>query len=429
MRGLVRAKEVAAALQISQPSVSRLIRSAGERIHRIGRGPSTRYVLVRSIPRLNSSLAVFQVDERGQIRLYATLYLLAQKDRYWLEKVTGTGQHFSGLPPFVWDISPQGYLGRSFSSRYAELGLPQRIRDWSDDDRLVALARRGEDCVGNFIIGEESANRFLGNLPQAVQRNDYPAIARASLSGPVGSSAGGEQPKIAVYSEGRHVIVKFAENTLGPAAARWRDLLVCENAALHVIRNAGIQAAVSSWFDCGDFRFLEVERFDRVGLRGRRRVISLFALDLQYHGQNDNWTKAAQRLLTEPNVRIDPEDVRQVRWLDTFGELIGNTDRHYGNISFYEEEQDDAVTLRLAPIYDMLPMIFAPDGPSVVERQFAPRPPTVDNLDVWRNAAETALAYWSALADSAELSDGFREICSRCREAVKTLLKNHLVPE
>jgi hypothetical protein len=40
-----------------------------------------------------------------------------------------------------------------------------------------------------------------------------------------------------------------------------------------------------------------------------------------------------------------------------FGQLIGNTDMHNGNLSFMSEEN---CPLELSPVYDMLPMTFAP---------------------------------------------------------------------
>ncbi len=153
--------------------------------------------------------------------------------------------------------------------------------------------------------------------------------------------------------------------------------------------------------------------FDRVGARGRKAVLSLFALGAEYLGYIDNWTRASLDLLHEKH--INEEDARRMRWLDTFGQLIGNTDRHFGNLSFFVGETGP---LQLAPVYDMLPMIFAPQGTNLVERRFAPQPPTAENFDVWSDAVRQALVYWGRLAESRELSCGFRELCGRCREAI-----------
>ncbi|CAN5365955.1 hypothetical protein BH10PLA2_BH10PLA2_35060 [soil metagenome] len=52
--------------------------------------------------------------------------------------------------------------------------------------------------------------------------------------------------------------------------------------ALEVLCEAGIPISRSEWFDLEGSRYLEVERFDRVGKQGRRGVISLFALNCHY---------------------------------------------------------------------------------------------------------------------------------------------------
>lgn len=413
-----RGGELASLLGVSQQTVSRLIAAAGLRICRMGRARTTRYALTRSVQKLGTQVSIHQVDEHGNIRKYGVLHLLAVGS--WLERPDGTGRRFEGLPPFAADMSPQGYIGRSFTARHQELGLPQSINSWSDDHRLIALALRGEDCVGDFILGDESLNRFITETPREINCGDYPELVLASMSGQPGSSAGGEQPKFAAYSEGRHVLVKFAGRDEGAASRRWGDLLVCESIALEVIREAEIQAASARHMLIDGYRFLEVERFDRIGERGRKALISLRAIDNEYIGGAENWTKASHRLLDAGF--IDAEDARRIRWLDTFGQLIGNTDRHFGNLSFFVEDPSffvkEAARLRLAPIYDMLPMVFSPDGANLVERSFKPQAPTADNLDVWPQAALFAVNYWSRLIDEVALSGEFRERCVRCRDGV-----------
>lgn len=417
-----RGSELASLLGVSQQTVSRLIIAAGERVCRMGRARATRYALARSLQELGTRVPIHQVDERGSIRRYGVLHLLASGS-HWLEVADGSGRRFDGLPPFAADMSPQGYIGRSFTARHPGLGLPQSISYWSDDHRLMALALRGEDCVGDLILGDESLNRFLAAVPRPVRCEDYPGLVRASMSGQPGSSAGGEQPKFVTYSETGHVLVKFADRDESAASRRWGDLLVCESYALEAIRQAGLPAASARSLLIDGYRFLEVERFDRIGARGRKALVSLRAIDNEYIGEPDTWTKAARRLLDARF--IGAENARRMRWLDTFGQLIGNTDRHFGNLSFFVEDPGffvkDTGGLRLAPVYDMLPMVFAPEGASVVERPFVPRPPTADNLDVWLDAARCAAAYWSRLADAVELSSEFRARCARCRDAVEEL--------
>jgi serine/threonine protein kinase HipA of HipAB toxin-antitoxin module len=169
-------------------------------------------------------------------------------------------------------------------------------------------------------------------------------------------------------------------------------------------------------------RFLEVERFDRVGRRGRRGVVSLAALDDEYGGRRDSWTRAAWRLAAEPVARIDPEDLRRMRWLDAFGQLLGNSDRHFGNLSFFTEEGPEGLMPRLAPVYDMLPMVLAPQDLAVVERPFQPAGATEENGDVWADAAAHALEAWTAYRDCREFGRAFRALCGRCRDSLAALI-------
>jgi hypothetical protein len=377
---------------------------------------ATRYALPREIAGLGRHSPIFRVDERGHPNPHGVLHFLAAGG-CWLERESGDGQSFPGLPPFVEDMRPQGYIGRGFPALYLELRLPERIRDWSDDHQLIALAMRGEDCVGDLIIGEESVNRFLAGQPPPYTRADYPNLATGSLAGQPGSSAGGEHPKFAVYSEGRHMLVKFASGD-GAAADRWRDLLVCEHLALEVLREAGVPVPRSEWFDLDGSRFLEVDRFDRVGKQGRRGVISLYAINCHYLGDDfDHWSKASQRILNEPFLSMDAGHADRMVWLDTFGDLIGNSDRHFGNFCFFAAEAR-RLALTPTPVYDMLPMVFAPTDTNLVERPFAPRPPTALNLHLWHEVANHALKYWSRLCEAGELGAGFRRISTGCRDTL-----------
>lgn len=425
-RGILSGREIQRELGISQPAMSRLVRAAGSGLVRLGRSVATRYALPREVFGLGRQAPVFRIDEQGGCIDHGVLHFL-DGEGCWLERSSGDGQAFPGLPPFVEDMRPQGYIGRGFPALYPELRLPGRITDWNDDHQLIALALRGEDCVGDLIIGEESLDRFLARREEVYTRDDYPGLASGVLAGQPGSSAGGEHPKFAIAAGERHLLVKFASGD-GEAADRWRDLLVAEHVALEVLRSAGVSAPHSEWFDQGGSRYLEVERFDRVGRKGRRGTISLFAINDHYLGYNpDSWSRAVQRIIAEPSLSLSRADGDRVVWLDTFGDLIGNTDRHFGNLSFFSEEARKP-TLTLTPVYDMLPMVFSPVGTSLVERRFAPRPPSAPNLRVWSEAADHALRYWARLADEGGLSDGFRRIAADCRLTLARLIDERRGP-
>ena len=76
--------------------------------------------------------------------------------------------------------------------------------DWNNDDILEALARRGEDLIGNILVGAESFERYqtlrhsrLETIPADRPKDHYVLHAQAAVDGQTaGSSAGGEHPKI-----------------------------------------------------------------------------------------------------------------------------------------------------------------------------------------------------------------------------------------
>ncbi|RKH31540.1 transcriptional regulator [Corallococcus praedator] len=400
------------------------LKTLGEQSQRIEEAPKAEPLRSRSLPNLGSSIPLYSVNDAGDFWQAATLHLLATGGCS-LEFRLGGEEAFDGLPPFLEEMRPQGYMGRSFRERHPDLGLPPRTEDWSNDHVIIALARRGEDCVGNLILGQESLSRHLGQVlnemihgSAEVSRDSYPKRVHTFLAEGSGSSAAGEQPKFVIRGGGRHLLVKFADASSGSAGQRWRDLLACEALALEAVRAAGFDAAQAWWFDLGTYRFLEVERFDRVGVGGRRAMMSLRVIDNEYVGSGGNWTDVALRLLADQ--RLSPEDTRRVRWLDTFGQLIGNTDRHLGNVSFFSGIEERM--FQLAPIYDMLPMVFAPDGAHLVERAFRPAPPNANNLDVWSDAARHARAYWDTLIASTDLSEDFRQRCVTCRDQLAELI-------
>lgn len=110
--------------------------------------------------------------------------------------------------------------------------------------------------------------------------SEYVRLAEQAARGEVpGSSAGGEQPKFVSYVQTpdgpRHVIVKFTLDDHNPVTGRWRDLLLAEHLALETLNESGIPAVRTRIVDSGFQRFLEIERFDRVGVSGRKGLISM----------------------------------------------------------------------------------------------------------------------------------------------------------
>ena len=410
-RGVMPAGELLRTLDTSRPTLSRLVKGLKGEVVRIGRRRGARYGVYRRIPGIPSQLPVYRVNQAGLVERVASLHLLAGGGWHWLEQAQSTGDVFEGLPPVVADMAPQGYLGRRFADIHAELGVPRRLQDWNDDHRLMAVARRGEDCAGDLIIGEESLDRFSAQARAPVAREDYPRLARAAAAGAAGSSAGGEQAKFTAWTGVRHVIVKFTLGDDNPTDQRWRDLLACESLALEVLQAHGIPAVVSRIVDVGTQRFLEVERFDRVEARGRRSVFTAGPLDDSLYGQRDNWPALAGRLARDG--LLTAEDARRILLLEAFGELIGNSDRHFGNLAFFSDGLRREPRLELAPAYDMLPMAFAPQNGIVPDVPTARVRPRAQVLEVWPEAAALAAEFWQRVAGDERISPVFRKLAAR----------------
>ena len=127
----------------------------------------------------------------------------------------------------------------------------------------------------------------------------------------------------------------------------------------------------------------------------------------------DSWARAAARL-TEAG-RLDDEDARRLRWLDAFGALIGNTDRHQYDILFFTAGS----RLRLAPAFDQVSMLYAPseDG-RVPSRVLALPHATSDTLSVWDDARMAAREFWGRARDDERVSDDIRSLSAANADAL-----------
>lgn len=411
--------ELQALLGVSQPSVSRALAPliASGQVRKVGAARSQRYVLPRQVAGVGAEIDLMRVDTQGQPTPFGRMIALAGGG-FWVDEADGVSERHGGLPWFLDDMRPQGFIGRTFAHSHPELQLSGDPRQWGDDDVLRALTRFGEDLPGNLITGAASFERFH-TLPEralhAASPADYPALAQRAMQGThPGSSAGGEQPKFCCTTAGRSVIVKFSPAGDAPGDERIRDLLVCEHLALRTLAQAGLPAARTALMTGAGRVFLESERFDRTpapqggGVAGRIGMVSLQVYNAQYVGDIDNWAATANRLAARG--LITEADARHLRLLEAYGQLIANTDRHYGNISFVLQGDDWA----LSPTYDMLPMLYMPINGEIVARDFAapPAQPSAATLAEWPQALQLARQFWRAAAQDARVSPGFQSIAA-----------------
>jgi hypothetical protein len=356
---------------------------------------------------------IFRVDEAGGVHEIGELNAIKPRNYFLKSAKPGLQALTDYLPYCLQDQRPSGFLGRSVPRIWPELELPPRVVDWSDDHYLIYLTRRGFDTVSDLIVGHEALDYYLERtrLPMMIEPvdrvNQYPRLADAAIAGPLnGYSVHGEHPKfttaLSTASTAHHVLVKFSPVRSTPVGQRWSDLLLAEHIALRHLTNNGITAAHSNYFQLGDRSYLEVERFDRVGINGRRGVVSLLAIDSARYGLLDRWALSAIRLSNDGV--LSAQCVNEIRLLDAFGQLIGNNDRHFGNLALFDRYDGH---LTRAPVYDMLPMLFAPAIDQIVERTFTMPHPTSDTLSVWEQARELAQAYWERIHAESRMSADF----------------------
>lgn len=434
MRGVATAQQLAAALGASQPSISRALGAAGPQVVRIGRARRSRYAAVREVRGLGSAWPLYRIDTLGRPHAFGRLTCLhgggslvatvATPD--WLRDEFADGL-FPGLPWFLDDQRPQGFLGRQFAHRWArDLDLPEDVTHWNEDGVLAALLLHGDDLPGNFVLGEGALERALRTqpdpIPAATRAQRYAALADAALAGDLaGSSAAGEQPKFTASIEDadghmRHVIVKFSEPADSqPAARRWADLLIAEHLAGELLAAHGLASERTELIGSQGRVCLEATRFDRCAAHGRRGWVTLAAWNDAHHGERETWPVAAAHM--QQGGWIAPDTVAQIHLRWWFGRMIGNTDMHFGNLGFY---LDGALPLTLAPGYDMLPMLYRPaSNGALVPRAFEPPPPTPAAQPHWNQAAALAEQYWHAVARHAEVSAAFRAIAATNRSLLR----------
>ncbi|KAB8042043.1 type II toxin-antitoxin system HipA family toxin YjjJ [Janthinobacterium aquaticum] len=417
--GPVGMAQLTKSLGISQPTFSRLWACVEQGVT-LGAGRTRRYALSRSVAGVATPVPVFQIDGMGRITPAGQLDALAG-GFYTLEQAERNSPRlFQGLPFFIKDLRPQGFLGRMEPGKYPELELPADISRWTDAHALKYIACRSEQAAGNLILGNESYARYLADqatlaqslLPEDQRAQRYVHMAQDAMQGEApGSSAGGEQPKFTAVLQRsgpaeriEHVLVKFSPPLDSAGGQRWADLLLCEHLALNVLARENIAVAQTDIVQGGGRLFLEVVRFDRIGMNGRQPMVTLSALDGDLGMLDQNWTAVAHELARQK--LLPAHDVATIEVLDLYGALIGNTDRHHGNLALsWAFDQP----YRLLPAYDMLPMLYRPNSHGeVIARQWQANLGAGLALRHLPRCLSMAMQFWRDVLDDARISAAFR---------------------
>ena len=185
--GVATSLELQTLLGLSQPTVSRALAplmASGE-VRSLGAARSRRYLLPRAVDGVGRDVPIMRVDERGAVTLFGRMFPLPG-GRFWVDEADGVSQLHDGLPWFLNDMRPQGFMGRTFAAAHPGLQLAGDPRRWNDDDALKAMVMFGDDLPGNLVVGEQAFERYHGLTQRASQVDSwqaFPALADSCVAG------------------------------------------------------------------------------------------------------------------------------------------------------------------------------------------------------------------------------------------------------
>jgi len=293
-----------------------------------------------------------------------------------------------GYPAFLLDIIPAGAAFRSLKKRFAT----RKPDDIAID--LFLLERCTPSPIGHMRIKQSLPYLDEGEpmgftRKEVAERNtdflEYAYEQGAAIGGATG--AGGEAPKLllaenhnglmfaeatlSVEQTKRHWFVKFPRNR---AAAIDKDILRAEYQYYCAITEIGMNTISTDGLeliDDGEHKpSLWMPRFDReVTEQGilRHPLESIYSVcgvtengaylshEFVLGRLGEIWTMAGQR---DELFDLAVEYISR----DLLNRVLGNSDNHGRNISITR----DRGKLKLAPIYDLAPMVLDPDGISRV---------------------------------------------------------------
>ncbi len=432
------ARQLQSATGKSQPSISLALAKLGSEVCKLGAARSTRYMLTQPILGLPAQQALTWTTQDGVMQTFGDLCFLRGG---YVHVRTRQGMDWLGapgkLPWFLESLRPQGFLGRQLTRLRPD--FPADPDHWRTEQVLYMAINHAGDPPGALNLGETmGSNMDLAPHSLLERAGHYDTLARSvNQTLPAASSAGGEQPKFIAQTiaetiaqtigdtaagdgQREHLIVKFSPPRGTPFGERWHDLLHLEHLALSVLAENGIPAASTRIVESQARTYLESTRFDRIGMAGKRHVVAASAVhDAFVNSPRRHWVATCEALVQQKMLAL--EDLKTVASIYLFGQYIGNTDMHFGNLSFFV---DDVTQPALAPtpVYDMLPMMWRPsvhDG----SLDAAPLQPQIQPTGF---AAQTSLArawaidYWEQAAQLPTLSGALRDASASCAKRLKS---------
>ena len=414
LHGASSSESIQSELHISQPTASRHLNALSDEIVALGRGRSIKYAIAEPIGNSAAQQPIWQISEEGE-RVQLGVLSFLEKSQIHIQAHEANELYISTpqnpLPWYLSSLRAQGFIGRIMAKSLESKGVGANPETWDVNSILIA-AINTKDAPGNLLLGELHPPETHSHIPliePGLFLDDFSINIAKTL--PVGSSAGGEQPKFpAINAHGKHVLVKFSPPRGTPFGDRWSDLLCAEALSYEVLLRHGFKAAPTEIIQTEARTYLLSERFDRVGTHGRQHVVSMGAIHAAFvSGAYENWAVTCDALVSQK--RLSAADAVQCRQILQFGRLIGNTDMHSGNASLYARGTTLKDVLKgrfqLTPVYDMLPMRWRPD-PMVGTFDYELFDVEVSQADAVARVA--ARDFWMSLSAHALVSQALREI-------------------
>lgn len=329
---------------------------------------------------------------RANLEAYQSIFAQAVSARLPVDFDTHS---LKQAPAFLYDIAPSGAAKR-FLLKHIGRDKPQGL---SND--LFLLGRSTAAPIGNLRIKEsvEVLDKAapMGFAPQEVVIRDqrfleYAYEQGAAIGGATG--AGGEAPKL-LLTEGRngllypdavlddneatcHWFVKFARNQ---ALDTDQHILRAEHLYYKALQTLGVDTVATAELALEEATkpSLWMKRFDRlITAQGVERlaVESIYSLaGVAEPGSRMDHLQVIQllaKLWTDAGQKAQvPELVADYLRRDLINKILGNSDNHGRNTAVIRTQD----ALRLAPIYDLAPMVMDAEGitrttkwPATIER-------------------------------------------------------------
>jgi serine/threonine-protein kinase HipA len=276
-----------------------------------------------------------------------------------------------GLPGVIRDAMPSGYGADRLKEQHGDDLGPRHLLELGVPDGVGAV----EACDA---LERKLAWRpiTLGTLQALTMDLDEREPSSRALNDHLGTSAGGERPKVTVESDGRLWLAKMQARGDRPAMPA-REFVTMKLASA-----VGIDAASVRLHTLGSCQVLMVERFDRAGdpykptrkLYASAHTVLRLRLDAVRGDPERSYLALADRLRvwaragpTAEQERLGDELAELWRRV-AFNALVGNTDDHAFNTGLLcHDVVDGRPVWGLSPAFDITPNISRPqeDGPNL----------------------------------------------------------------